>query len=358
VSVKPDTDTTPVASCTGQPDMKLCRVVTDPDRDYDICVGGVCVSPGCGDTSCNAPAPHFIIPPNSQHTYFERQASAEPVVIDLVTGLHWQACAAGDTGDACDGGAQLKLTWNEAVAYCDSSTWAEHDDWYLPDVWEMFSIWDYTMHGTQGAGLDATLFPDGAPFPWTSALSGAQEAFAVQITPAGQILGGLAVLGDGVTSKRTARCVRRGFSRDAGYVQDRFVRSSGATQPVVEDKATNLVWQGCTSGATGQVCTGTRTKVAIADFVSHCEDLTWADQSDWRLPTYEELHSIVQYPPLVTGEDPRISPEFFDVGSLSSDYLAARTGLGADARMLLLNVRTGNPVQPTGEYHVLCVRWK
>ena len=100
VELKPDTDTTPVASCVGQPDMTLCNIVTTPDRWYDICVGGTCVSPGCGDASCNAPAPHFSIPANSDHSHLQIISSgSEPIVADLVTGLHWQGCDAGRSGE-------------------------------------------------------------------------------------------------------------------------------------------------------------------------------------------------------------------------------------------------------------------
>jgi hypothetical protein len=37
----------------------VCETLTNPDRTYDICVNEACVSPGCGDTTCNVPAPHF-----------------------------------------------------------------------------------------------------------------------------------------------------------------------------------------------------------------------------------------------------------------------------------------------------------
>jgi hypothetical protein len=355
---KPDVDTTPVASCVGQPDMTLCNVVTEPDRDYDICVGGVCVSPGCGDTSCNAPAPHFTIPPGTHHTYFEAQPGPEAVVVDLVTGLHWQACAAGTTGEKCEAGEPVKASWTDALAFCQNSTWAGKTDWYLPDPWEMLSIWDYEQHVPTNA-LDPVLFPGAAaPFPWTSTLETAERggvAFAVQLWPALSGAGALIITEDAISELRHLRCTRRGFSRDAGYMETRFVRSVGAPEPVIEDKATGLMWQGCASGFSGDTCSkGARAPIAIDQFVAYCDGVVWAGHDDWRLPTYKELNSALRYPPFESS-DPSIPRNIF---VLDGSYLPGRTGLGDDGKMLLLNVRNGSAIIPTGTYPVTCVRWQ
>jgi hypothetical protein len=39
-----DADVVPTNDCTGQADFTPCTVVTSPDRKYDICVAGTCVS--------------------------------------------------------------------------------------------------------------------------------------------------------------------------------------------------------------------------------------------------------------------------------------------------------------------------
>jgi len=357
-SVKPDTDTTPVASCAGQPDLKLCRVVTTPDRDYDICVGGECVSPGCGDTSCNSPAPHFTIPPNSKHEYLELRPGAEPVVIDLVTGLHWQACTAGATGEKCEGGQHLELSWEAAFQYCESSTWAGQTDWYLPDVWEIWSIVDWAQNGFQGAALNPALFPDGGRFPWTSTRFDTGRAIAPQLVYNAPFAA-TSLVKEAVSEEHAVRCVRRGFSRDAGYSTERFAVSVPASGRLVEDKSTGLIWQGCSSGATGPTCEGgTRSRIPIADFVSYCEGLSWGGFDDWRLPTYTELHSAVQYPPLSERTtDPSLPGKVFDLGA-SLGYLAGRSSLDESAKMLLISTRGGTLVGPTGDYPVACVRWK
>src|SRR6185503_8119382 len=84
-----------------------------------------------------------LIPPMSDHSYLMAVPGAEPVVVDLVTGLHWQACVAGYTGAACETGMTDLMTWDEALAYCDSLSWGGKDDWYLPDSYELLSIVDF-----------------------------------------------------------------------------------------------------------------------------------------------------------------------------------------------------------------------
>jgi len=76
-------------------------------------------------------------------------AVSVPVVKDTVTGLMWQGCPAGMTGDAasCTGTAATYY-WSDANNYCsttlngDSSKNAGFTDWYLPDIKEIRSILD------------------------------------------------------------------------------------------------------------------------------------------------------------------------------------------------------------------------
>ena len=122
-----------VADCAEKPDFTRCKKTTLPELSYDICVGGECISPGCGDATCNVPGPHFTLadtgqkscydwgvlvecPSDEQGDFygqdaqygwdrdyimtprFSRDDTDEPVVKDNVTGLFWQGCAAGLSG--------------------------------------------------------------------------------------------------------------------------------------------------------------------------------------------------------------------------------------------------------------------
>jgi hypothetical protein len=357
VELKPDTDTTPVASCVGQPDMTLCNVVTTPDRWYDICVGGTCVSPGCGDATCNAPAPHFSIPANSDHSHLQLISSgSEPIVADLVTGLHWQGCDAGRSGEGCATGTGQQMLWQDAVAYCDSLSWGGKDDWYLPDSFELMSIVDWAKSGDSGVTIDPSVFPHASYAYWTSHLARSATVFAIQFRFSSLIV----LSSDGATSgTRYTRCVRRGFSRNAVYVDKRFADSFIGSEKIITDAATGLVWQGCSSAHKGKYCdVSGASSMQKTEWVAYCDSLTWAGFSDWRLPTYKELHSIAQYPPLVNPYDPRIDETVFDLDV--GFAMGARAGWQDGAKLFIFDFDDSNiaflDLDPTGTFPIMCVR--
>ena len=70
----------------------------------------------------------------------------------------------------------------------------------------------------------------------------------------------------------------------------------------VSDIATGLMWQKATAPGT----------YTWAQAISYCENLTLGGHSDWRLPTIEELDSIVDYGRV----DPAIDTDYFpDTGA-------------------------------------------
>ncbi|HET6497164.1 MAG TPA: DUF1566 domain-containing protein, partial [Thermoleophilia bacterium] len=181
--------------CVGEDDFTPCKTVTaDPtDRSYDICVDEVCVSPGCGDATCNAPGPHFPLADTNQRICFNNTTTMAcpasgaafygqdaqygwdttnpetarftvstavtdyPVVADNVTDLVWQGCSRGFKGNGCtlpDGTATSD--WSTALSYCDSLSWGGYTDWRLPDEYELDSIVDA---GTYSPSIDTTAFP-------------------------------------------------------------------------------------------------------------------------------------------------------------------------------------------------------
>ncbi|MBN1770091.1 MAG: DUF1566 domain-containing protein [Deltaproteobacteria bacterium] len=315
-------------SCTGRPDFTPCETITAPDRSYDICVGGSCVSPGCGATTCNVPGPHFTpadtgqracygdgsgTPPAScpgtpgttacgttafcgqdaqygwdvGHAASERYARSEPVagqpvVLDNVTGLEWQGCAAGRSGASCGTGSDAGYTWSNALSYCDGLSWGGHADWRLPDEFELLSIVDYGL--ASGARISASAFPaTPATAFWSSSSLGSSPAWNVGFDD-----GSLAANNKTVT--RRIRCVRRGPFHPAGT---RFARSEPvAGEPVVADVVTGWVWQGCVAGLTGASCSGTATSMTWQAALACCQNSTWGGHSDWTLPDIAALHTI------------------------------------------------------------------
>ena len=89
-------------------------------------------------------------------------ASGDPVVRDLETGLMWQRCSAGQSGDECQDSAD-SMTWQAALAYCEDLSLGGHADWRLPDRNELQSIVCYDR--ATAPRIDPEAFP-GTPSSW------------------------------------------------------------------------------------------------------------------------------------------------------------------------------------------------
>jgi Protein of unknown function (DUF1566) len=327
-----DADVVQASDCTGQADFTPCTVVTSPDRKYDICVAGTCVSPGCGDSTCNVPGPHFpladtgelycsystmgVCPASGQpyygqdaqygwdttHAQSERYTqnmavAGQPLVLDNVTGLAWTGCSAGLTGDTCATGTIATYVWEDAVAYCDALDWAGSRDWHLPDAYELNSI---SGTGWWIPRSDAAVLPFPGTYLWSS------SSYARDSTYAWNGMADLSGLRWADKSTRfNVLCVRGGAPMQSA----RFARDTSVdAQPVVLDNVTGLTWQGCIFGLTGNSCaTGTAGARTWQGALAYCEALSWAGKDDWRLPNIKELSSIVD----VRHYDPAIDTTVF-----------------------------------------------
>ncbi len=90
---------------------------------------------------------------------------------------------------------------------------------------------------------------------------------------------------------------RMGCPDDAG----RFVAGADNT---VTDNCTGLQWQRFTEDRNGDFETTGNDKFAWCAAVDFCENLSFAGQSDWRLPNVRELESIVDYGESSPSADP------------------------------------------------------
>jgi len=73
-------------------------------------------------------------------------------VTDTSTGLMWEQDTARDTQGNYD-----TMTWEEALAYCESRTLGGHTDWRLPTIKELRSLVDYTRYNP---AINTTYFPN------------------------------------------------------------------------------------------------------------------------------------------------------------------------------------------------------
>jgi hypothetical protein len=334
--------------CAGRPDFTPCRVVTTPDRDYDVCLRGTCVSPGCGDPSCTPAGPAFPLPDTGQRRCHSTTAATpcsgatctslcgqdaehgwdtthpaiarysrsepvagEPVVDDLVTGLGWQGCARGSTGRTCDSGAAIGTRWVDALAYCDALSWGGFDDWRLPDMFEGHSLMDYG----EASALDASVFPNA---PTQASLTSTFYAPTPQDYGSGVWLAPFSANGGEVgvalhaelpsaAASYAVRCVRTktGFAYPASP-RERDTRI--AAEPIVVDRVSGLSFQGCLRGQTGPDCAGLGTSSTWSEALDYCHTLSWAGFGDWRLPNVKELRSIVDNSRPHAAPDPTLFP--------------------------------------------------
>jgi cysteine-rich repeat protein len=376
-------------------DFTPCTLITSPDRSYDICSSGVCVSPGCGDATCNPPGPHFPLPDTGQricypypdvacppasvwgspcdpttggplfcgqdaqygwditHAATERFARdlsvpVEPLVADEVTGLIWQGCAAGMSGESCTSGTVQLLDWPAAVAYCEELVWAGWDDWRLPDIHEMYTIVDY---GGIDPEFDLTAFP-GTPDSavWSISACEARPGWSWVVA---DYPGTISEPRDGIELFAT-RCVRGG---EPLGVDERFeVAEPVSGEAVVLDHATGLTWRRCALGLVGSACdSGEPLSVRWVDALAGCESLSWAGYTDWRLPDVKELASLADYRVAAPAADGAFFPRFSAVQLWTSSTRADRPDV---ARVVDLGREGGALTLPKGLYwgSALCVR--
>ncbi len=364
----------PARSTTGwsvRPDFSPCASVTVPDRDYDICVGGTCVSPGCGDVSCNPPGPNFRPADTNQRMCFSASAvvscpglagspecgtvafcgedpqygwdvtnpaaarftrgepaPGEPVVTDNVTGLAWQGCVSGLSGGDCTVGALARADLAGSLEFCETLRWGGFEDWRLPDRLELISIVDY---GRVDPAIDPAAFP-ATPSEQLRTLTTAPYStgdWAVDFELAGVE----------AVAQRTAtpvRCVRGLLPPRVADVR-RARTEPVADEPVVADAATGLTWQGCLPGRRGASCeTGSATSLAWQEALAYCELLSWAGRDDWYLPNAKELASLLdEY-----REDPPVDPLLFP--GVSGTWIWSSTSRADSPTMVyVLNLGTG-----------------
>ena len=121
------------------------------------------------------------------------------VVRDLASGLMWQGCQAGKTGQFC-GGTPTEFTWEEALQYCEALTWGGYSDWRLPNLTEFMSHFDPTVM----AGIDTNAFKSTVTsWHWTSSNSASNQSYSYRmILNSGDTLDGMR------TVDAYARCVR------------------------------------------------------------------------------------------------------------------------------------------------------
>jgi hypothetical protein len=234
-------------------------------------------------------------------------------IADNNTGLTWQRCTMGLSGNWCFDGSPAGYNWYQATGttdptynpsgsdVCASSTVAG-GGWRLPTDYEFVSLFDYVEpNGISG------YFPEAEPGGyWTTAPVVGISTIAWTASNVGR-----SVSYQLRRSPYYVRCVRGATTSHA------FVDNGDGT---VTDSLTNLMVQKCPAGQSGAGCaTGTAAQYSWESALQYCVGLSLAGHADWRLPNARELYSILD----TTRTNPAINPVF--AGTPSSFFWTSTT---------------------------------
>lgn len=312
-------DAMTVTACPGNPGSASCSSIA-----------------GCGQDAQYAP---------HERTFSSQTLSGDIVDTDDDTSLMWQRTlsdcdSSTDNGDAC--------SFALADAYCTTLTYAGFSDWRLPQIAEFVELMapSEVNPATHLPGTaDATNY-------WSSTSVAADSTLAWEASFS--FLGAVGVLDK--SGGALARCVRgEPRSRDAA---ERFLEESAGADTVAYDRATGLTWQ-VTPDLSG---------MTWLEALAHCEGLSYAGQSDWRLPDLHELSSLIDFGATTTlSALPGATSDAY--WSSSHGYLAGGSARGVEfatpsvSSLVMLIIMTGTPLPPltpfssaNDEQAVRCVR--
>ncbi len=236
-----------------------------------------------GFRQTSAISPEYTYTPGSLSEYTD---NGDGTVTHKTNGLTWMRCVVGQswTGTDCTGEAG-RATWDQAMAL--TATYAGKSDWRLPTISELNSIVKFSA---SYPAIDASIFPNTPTSYFWSA-----SAYVGNSGSAWVVYFGSAV--DNYFSKWNTfrvRLVRGGQLLDSYGLYTPTTDFTDNGDGTVTHKKTSLIWKRCSEGQTwdSSGCSGTASTHTWAQATATTS--SYAGKNDWRLPTQNELLTIVE----------------------------------------------------------------
>ena len=201
-------------------------------------------------------------------------ASGE-IVTDNITELVWQRNIPSSYS-GCTGNSGALCLHNEAKNYCENLTIGGFDDWRLPTPNELATIIDF---GKNSPAADEKFSnPTGSRINfWTSAESLYSTAGDPRIWLVNFTTGAVE---EGDNHAKYVRCVRGDELEGPSF----SILNEGEAEEIVFDSVHNLHW-------TKNPAAAVNWRLAL----SYCVNLEYNGETGWRLPTVNELATILDY---------------------------------------------------------------
>jgi hypothetical protein len=279
--------------------------------------------PATGQTLCYGDTAQIECPRPGQEYYgqdgnyqagaamhYTVQGTNSDMVLDVVTGLTWLRNPYG------------RDYYADGAAYCAALSLEGYADWRVPSQRELITMLDIGKAEPKWNAVFNGGYSQAGYFSSNAYSGDATQQIGLVFTDAYVIIHAANTLG-------FMRCAR-GDALESTYSSD------GAT---VTDLSTGLVWEN----------QGNSTKYTWKDALTYCENLNLGGKSDWRLPNYKELLSIVDY----TKNNPAISAPF---SAQSTSYWTSSTRYDHPNNGFYVDFTTGYASYYFSKSYTNCVR--